>query len=61
MVGDSKGNTTVQKRRTGRAPSIAAALDYLKARDWATAPRIVICGSLYLAGEALALDGRAPT
>ena len=43
------------------APSIPAALDYLKARDWPSAPRIVICGSLYLAGEALALDGSAPT
>jgi dihydrofolate synthase/folylpolyglutamate synthase len=42
------------------APSIAAALDHLKARDWPSAPRIVICGSLYLAGEALALDGSAP-
>ena len=43
------------------APSIAAALDYLRARKWERAPRIVICGSLYLAGEALTLDGIIPT
>ncbi|QLP96491.1 MAG: bifunctional folylpolyglutamate synthase/dihydrofolate synthase [Rhodoblastus sp.] len=43
------------------APSLAAALDYLRARAWKTAPRIVICGSLYLAGEALAFDGTAVT
>lgn len=43
------------------APSLAAALEFLRARDWAVAPRIVICGSLYLAGEALAFDGTAVT
>ena len=42
------------------APSIGAALDSLRARAWPTAPRIVICGSLYLAGEALAFDGTIP-
>lgn len=43
------------------AGSIPAALESLRARDWPTPPRIVICGSLYLAGEALALDGAIPT
>lgn len=43
------------------APSIEAALDHLAARRWDRPPRIVICGSLYLAGEALTLDGTTPT
>jgi dihydrofolate synthase/folylpolyglutamate synthase len=43
------------------APSIEAALDFLCARAWYDPPRILICGSLYLAGEALAFDGTIPT
>ena len=39
------------------AASIEAALRYLSARDWPRPPRLVICGSLYLAGEALKADG----
>jgi dihydrofolate synthase / folylpolyglutamate synthase len=35
-------------------------LRFLSARDWATPPRIVIGGSLYLAGEVLAADGSLP-
>lgn len=40
--------------------SIGAALRELAARPWREAPRIVIAGSLYLAGEALAADGATP-
>jgi dihydrofolate synthase/folylpolyglutamate synthase len=42
------------------APSIEAALEFLSARPWFEPPRILICGSLYLAGEALAFDGTIP-
>lgn len=43
------------------SPSVPAALDYLAARDWRAPPRILICGSLYLAGEVLAENGTPPT
>ena len=36
---------------------VSEALGYLAARAWPVAPRILITGSLYLAGEVLALDG----
>jgi dihydrofolate synthase/folylpolyglutamate synthase len=39
------------------AASIESALRYLSARPWPRPPRLVICGSLYLAGEALKADG----
>ena len=38
-------------------PSLEAAFGALASRKWRVAPRILICGSLYLAGEALARDG----
>jgi dihydrofolate synthase / folylpolyglutamate synthase len=37
--------------------SVGSALEYLSARDWSAPPRILIAGSLYLAGEVLKLDG----
>jgi dihydrofolate synthase/folylpolyglutamate synthase len=37
--------------------SVGSALEYLSARDWSAPPRILITGSLYLAGEVLKLDG----
>jgi dihydrofolate synthase/folylpolyglutamate synthase len=40
--------------------TIEQALDLLAAQDWATPPRILICGSLYLAGEVLAANGTPP-
>ncbi|WP_395666511.1 bifunctional folylpolyglutamate synthase/dihydrofolate synthase [Methylocella sp.] len=40
--------------------SVADALRFLAAREWPTPPRILIAGSLYLAGEALALNGTPP-
>ena len=36
------------------------ALDLLVAGDWSVPPRILICGSLYLAGEILAANGTPP-
>ena len=40
--------------------SVEAALRFLAARAWARPPRILIAGSLYLAGEVLALNGTVP-
>ncbi len=41
--------------------SVADALAYLGARDWPTAPRLLVCGSLYLAGAVLAENGTPPS
>jgi dihydrofolate synthase / folylpolyglutamate synthase len=40
--------------------SMKSALLFLAARDWDSPPRILITGSLYLAGEVLALNGTPP-
>lgn len=40
--------------------SIEAALGAIAARDWHEPPRVLICGSLYLAGEVLAANGTPP-
>jgi dihydrofolate synthase/folylpolyglutamate synthase len=40
--------------------SVASALRFLAARDWPTPPRILIAGSLYLAGQVLEENGDAP-
>ena len=42
------------------APSVPEALRMLAARDWPTPPRILIAGSLYLAGEVLRANGTFP-
>ncbi|WP_395697605.1 bifunctional folylpolyglutamate synthase/dihydrofolate synthase [Methylocella sp.] len=42
------------------AGGVEDALRYLRAREWRVPPRILICGSLYLAGETLALNGTPP-
>lgn len=42
------------------AGSVAEALDTLRARTWPVVPRILICGSLYLAGEILKANGTPP-
>ena len=47
--------------RSSVAPGIEAALDTIDATVFEKPPRILICGSLYLAGEALALNGTPPT
>ncbi|MBL8568608.1 MAG: bifunctional folylpolyglutamate synthase/dihydrofolate synthase [Phreatobacter sp.] len=40
--------------------SLKTALAAIKAQDWPTPPRVLITGSLYLAGEVLAADGWEP-
>jgi dihydrofolate synthase/folylpolyglutamate synthase len=37
--------------------SVEQALSYLRARAWSAPPRILIAGSLYLAGAVLAANG----
>ena len=39
---------------------VAEALGYLRARAWSAPPRILVCGSLYLAGAVLAENGTPP-
>ncbi len=43
------------------APSVEAALVSLGDRAWERPPRVLICGSLYLAGAVLAANGTPPT
>ena len=43
------------------AESVAAALDMLAARHWPSPPRVLIAGSLYLAGAVLAENETPPT
>jgi dihydrofolate synthase/folylpolyglutamate synthase len=40
--------------------SVASALRFLAARDWPRPPRILVAGSLYLAGDVLEANGAAP-
>ena len=47
--------------RTSTAPGVEAALTALNDTIWERAPRVLNCGSLYLAGEVLALNGTPPT
>lgn len=42
------------------ATSLTAAFATIRAGDWPVPPRVLITGSLYLAGEVLALDGWQP-
>jgi dihydrofolate synthase/folylpolyglutamate synthase len=42
------------------APSLAAALEKLRAKSWDTPPRILFAGSLYFAGEVLAANDTPP-
>ncbi|MBH0619639.1 hypothetical protein I3A86_26500, partial [Salmonella enterica] len=43
-----------------RCPDVPSALRYLAARDWPVPPRVLIAGSLHLAGEVLGLNGTPP-
>lgn len=43
------------------APSVEAALASLDSTIWESPPRVLICGSLYLAGAVLAANGTLPT
>lgn len=45
---------------TVECEDVVGALTTLAARDWSVAPRILIAGSLHLAGEALRLNGTPP-
>lgn len=47
--------------RARTAENVEAALALLNERVWARAPRVLIAGSLYLAGEVLAANGTPPT
>ncbi|WOJ90344.1 folylpolyglutamate synthase/dihydrofolate synthase family protein [Methylocapsa polymorpha] len=46
--------------RAAACESVESALRFLAVRDWRAPPRILITGSLYLAGEVLALNGTPP-
>lgn len=46
--------------RAAACESVKSALLFLAAREWHAAPRILIAGSLYLAGEVLAFNGTPP-
>jgi dihydrofolate synthase/folylpolyglutamate synthase len=46
--------------RAAACESVESALRFLAVRDWRVAPRILVTGSLYLAGEVLALNGTPP-
>lgn len=46
--------------RAAACESVESALRFLAVREWRVPPRILITGSLYLAGEVLALNGTAP-
>ncbi len=46
--------------RAAACESVESALQFLAVRDWRAPPRILITGSLYLAGEVLALNGTPP-
>jgi dihydrofolate synthase/folylpolyglutamate synthase len=43
------------------ALSVSAAIEEIGKLGWAHPPRVLICGSLYLAGEVLSLNGTPPT
>ena len=45
---------------TSTAPSVESALASLHNYVWDRPPRVLICGSLYLAGEVLAANGTLP-
>ena len=42
------------------AEDVPAALERLRVQNWPQQPRILMCGSLYLAGEILDINGTLP-
>ena len=68
VTGEQAGRPPEQVTAAAEAVGIAAAtctgvepaLRFLAARDWTVPPRILIAGSLYLAGEVLRLNGTPP-
>jgi dihydrofolate synthase/folylpolyglutamate synthase len=57
---DVAAAATAEGLRAAACENIESALRFLSARDWPRPPRILIAGSLYLAGEVLALNGTPP-
>ncbi|MBV9635911.1 MAG: bifunctional folylpolyglutamate synthase/dihydrofolate synthase [Methylobacteriaceae bacterium] len=57
---DVAGHATDVGLHAASCDSVEAALRFLAAREWRMPPRILITGSLYLAGEVLALNGTPP-
>ncbi len=68
---DRRRTSGAQRRRCGRsgangglsstlAESFEAALQTIATRSWPVAPRVLIAGSLYLAGEVLKANGTPP-
>jgi dihydrofolate synthase/folylpolyglutamate synthase len=68
VVGEHAGRPPVEVAALANAAGIPAvacenieqALRFLAAREWALPPRILIAGSLYLAGEVLRFNGTPP-
>lgn len=68
MSGDSAAHAPEAMAQAGAAlgivatlaPGVPEALQALAARDWPKPPRILIAGSLYLAGEVLRANGTLP-
>ena len=56
-VGDTISNLCKAGLKAQSAASLARALSLIAEQNWLQPPRILITGSLYLAGEVLALDG----
>ena len=69
ISGDHAGRTAGEVASIARAAgmeaiaaeSVGAALDVLAQRSWERPPRILIAGSLYLAGAVLEENGNRPT
>ena len=69
LPGDHAGRTPFDVVSTAQGEGLAAAaatgveaaLAFLRARTWSTPPRILIAGSLYLAGDVLLRNGTPPS
>jgi dihydrofolate synthase/folylpolyglutamate synthase len=57
---DVAANATLAGLSASTSASVEQALATLARQQWPVAPRIIICGSLYLAGEVLRLNGNEP-
>jgi dihydrofolate synthase/folylpolyglutamate synthase len=64
MAGRPPEEVAATATRLGIPASIAysaeAALAEIAARPWDRAPRVLVCGSLYMAGDVLAANGTPP-
>jgi len=57
---DVAGMATIAGLKASASPSVEQALVSLARREWPVPPRILITGSLYLAGDVLRLNGNEP-